>query len=118
MKTTAIETPFACDGVLSCATLSHMAKHISIRLWDDVLEAVDKLAAADERDRSQVINRTLRRALCVQDWSMSPAAVKAGHVATEPEKNSPDKPRRAAGMCVHGREAKFCVHCQKAAKGK
>lgn len=74
-----------CDGVLSCVTLSHMAKHISIRLWDDVLAAVDKLAVVEERDRSQVINRTLRQALCVTDWNMSPAAVKAGHVATEAE---------------------------------
>lgn len=28
------------------------------------------------------------------------------------------KSRNVTGMCVHGREAKFCVYCQKTAKGK
>lgn len=92
-----------CDDVLSCVTLSHMAKHISIRLWDDVLEAVDKLAAVEERDRSQVINRTLRAALHVPG-SRTAAGIEA-LVSTQKISGEPSRKRKA---CQHGNDPLSC----------
>lgn len=107
----------ACYGVLSCATLSHMAKHISIRLWDDVLAAVDKAAKEEERDRSQVINRALRSAFGLGQVKLESLASMQQRAQDRAEEKIVEGIKRS-GMCGHGREKKFCVYCQKTEKAK
>lgn len=105
-----------------------MAKHVSIRLWDEVLAAVDKKAAAEERDRSQVINMVLRDALVCQEvgqiakagretWEgtlVPKAATKANStnvtgLGLDAEKIS-EKPASKSGKCEHGNVFGKCVY--------
>lgn len=103
-------------SVLQCATVSDMSIKISVRLSDDVLQAVDEAARQQDRNRSQVINRVLRAALDVnqnENWKdvagVVPAKVKIVQRPTEPqtETYTPREPEKISEKprfrkCQHG----------------
>lgn len=79
-----------------------MSKLIAVRLPDDVAKAVESSAKRQERSQSQVVIRALRNAL-----------VRGEKQVDKPELVvEPTEPRKESGMCVHGRETKFCIHCK------
>lgn len=96
-----------------------MSMKISVRLSDDVLQAVDEAAEREGRNRSQQVEWVLKQGLAVVGM-VDAVGKSAGDAArgAQVRISNWDKPKREAGMCVHGRETKFCVYCQRAAKGK
>lgn len=95
---------------------------LAVRFPDDVIQRVEELAKQEGRSKSQVIIRALQGSLFpietrkinqkvepIPDWEV--VEDKPLEYISERVKVA-DKLHALAGMCVHGREAKFCIHCK------